>query len=278
MLLLPATQRPIRGDKRQLQRVLGRLAASEHVHAEREHAAGVSIVDRLESSIVAGTHPGHEVVVGLAHDRPAVHRLAEANDCRARPHTHSVRHMTARVQPRARPALAAARTTAPEACRFRAPSVENGRSARNAQRTSHQRSHQARSAKRHPVGRRSPGRPRQRRARRPGGRSDGVPGGIRTPWDAVPPKTVTQRLRRAKPSDFAQTSPTYPGPHIHQRETEPKGWSNYRRRDGILMISPLPAPRAQRRGLRLEVRRPQAHRCQYRVSRLRVFRGPQLRP
>ncbi len=72
-------QRPIRGDERQLQRVLGRLAVSEHVHAEREHATGVAIVDRLESIIVPATHPGHKVLVGLAQDRSTVYRLSEPN-------------------------------------------------------------------------------------------------------------------------------------------------------------------------------------------------------
>ncbi len=66
-----------------------------------------------------------------------------------------------------------------------------------------------------------------------------APRGSIVPRGAVPPlKGSTQGLRRANPSNFARTSPTWPhrpSPYIHQRETKPEGWSNYRRRDGILM-------------------------------------------
>jgi len=87
-----------RRDKRQLKRVLGRLAVSQHVRAEREHAASVSIVDRLEGSIVARTQPRNEILVCIVHDGPAIEPTAEPGDCRVHPHAHSVRYPAPKVQ------------------------------------------------------------------------------------------------------------------------------------------------------------------------------------
>ncbi len=75
---LPTTQRPIRGDEGQLQRVLRRLATPEHLRAKREQAASISIVNRLESGLVSGTHLRDQVVVSLTHEEPELPHLAEA--------------------------------------------------------------------------------------------------------------------------------------------------------------------------------------------------------
>ena len=91
-------QRAKRRDERQLKHVLGRLPISQHVHAEREHPASVSIVDRLERSIVACTQPRHKVLVNIAHDGPAIEATAEPGDCRVHPHGHSVRYRAPKVQ------------------------------------------------------------------------------------------------------------------------------------------------------------------------------------
>src|ERR1039458_2929128 len=70
------------------------------------------------------------------------------------------------------------------------------------------------------------------------------PGVNPCPRDAVPPRPSRKRLGRAKPSVLFPTSVNVA--HIHQRETKPKGWSNCRCPDGILTISPLPAPQGHK--------------------------------
>jgi hypothetical protein len=77
--LLPTTQRAVRGHKRQLQRVLGFVSASEHMHTEREHASCIAIVNRLEGGIVARTHSGDKLLVGPVHKAPTRQRRAEAD-------------------------------------------------------------------------------------------------------------------------------------------------------------------------------------------------------
>ncbi|HYB30698.1 MAG TPA: hypothetical protein VEF89_29135 [Solirubrobacteraceae bacterium] len=59
-------QRPVGRHKRELQRILGSLAISQHMHAECEHARGVPIVDRLKRSIVTGAHARHQVIISIA--------------------------------------------------------------------------------------------------------------------------------------------------------------------------------------------------------------------
>ena len=93
---LAAAQRPKRGDKRQLERVLRGLATSEQMHAEREQAASVSIVDSLEGGIVASPQAGHKVLVAVAQNGPAIQ--PEPGDCRAHPHPNSVGYIPPKVQ------------------------------------------------------------------------------------------------------------------------------------------------------------------------------------
>jgi hypothetical protein len=89
-----------RGDERQLKRIFGRVTASQHVRAEREHAASVSVVDRLERTIVACTQAGHQIVVIFAFHGAAIGPTAEPGYCRVRPHAHSVRYQAPKVQSR----------------------------------------------------------------------------------------------------------------------------------------------------------------------------------
>jgi hypothetical protein len=95
---LGSSQRAKRRDERELKRVLGRLPVSEHVHAEREHAASVSIVYRLERSIVARTQTGYEIFVIFGHDGAAIQPTAEPGYRRVHPHVHSVRYPAPKVQ------------------------------------------------------------------------------------------------------------------------------------------------------------------------------------
>jgi hypothetical protein len=101
-LTIAATQGPVGGDKGQLQRVLGRLSASQHVHAEREQAACIPIVDGLEGAAFAGSHLGHQVVVGLIEYRPSLRQGARADEEIRGTHAHSLPYLAARVQPTAR--------------------------------------------------------------------------------------------------------------------------------------------------------------------------------
>jgi len=75
-------QRPVSRNKRELQRILGFLAISQHVHAESEYARGVAIVDRLERGVVAGPHPCHQLIVAAAGTGMTVKRAHP----RERPH------------------------------------------------------------------------------------------------------------------------------------------------------------------------------------------------
>jgi hypothetical protein len=79
-LAIAATQCPVRGDKGHLQRILGGLFAAEHVHAEREQAAGISIVDSFESVAFAGPHLGDQVLVRLVKYRPSLYQRARADE------------------------------------------------------------------------------------------------------------------------------------------------------------------------------------------------------
>ena len=54
-----------------LERVLGLVPAGQDVMAEREQAAGVAIVDRLEGRVVTGPDSGDESVVVTAEHPPA---------------------------------------------------------------------------------------------------------------------------------------------------------------------------------------------------------------
>lgn len=89
---LAAAYRPERRDERDLERVLGCLAASQHVHAEREHSPGVSLVDSLKGGVVAGAQPSHKALVAFARASSAIEPTAEPGNCRVGPHGHSVRH------------------------------------------------------------------------------------------------------------------------------------------------------------------------------------------
>ena len=95
---LGSSQGAKRRDERHLKRVLSGLAVSEHVHAEREHAASVSIVDRLERSVVARAQTGHQILVIFGHDGAATEPTAEPGYCRVHPHAHSVRYPAPKVQ------------------------------------------------------------------------------------------------------------------------------------------------------------------------------------
>jgi hypothetical protein len=68
------------------------------VHAEGEDAASVSIVDRLERSIVPGAQPRYQTLITVIDDGPAVEPIAEPDNCHIRPHTRSLRYITPKVQ------------------------------------------------------------------------------------------------------------------------------------------------------------------------------------
>ena len=82
-----------------------------------------------------------------------------------------------------------------------------------------------------------PGRARRRRARLHAGRSDGAQGESIPPGRRAPPRPSRNDSEEPAIRVRPNLANVIPGPHIHQRETKPKGWSNYRRRDGILMIA-----------------------------------------
>ncbi|HLY50431.1 MAG TPA: hypothetical protein VKR21_14665 [Solirubrobacteraceae bacterium] len=65
-------QRPVGRRERKLQRVFGLNPAAQHVRAESEHAARVSVVDSLEGRVVPGTHLRHKLLVALSEDQAAV--------------------------------------------------------------------------------------------------------------------------------------------------------------------------------------------------------------
>ncbi|HEV3390517.1 MAG TPA: hypothetical protein VG057_15965 [Solirubrobacteraceae bacterium] len=92
------SQCPERRDEGQLKRILGRLAVPQHVHAEREYAASVSIVDRLERGIIPGAQARYEKLVSFAQGNAAIEPTAEPGDCRVHPHALSVRYRAPKVQ------------------------------------------------------------------------------------------------------------------------------------------------------------------------------------
>ncbi len=79
-IAIAATQGPVCGDEGQLQRVLGRFPASQHVHAEREQAARISIVDGLESVAFAGSNLGDQVLIRSVKYRPSLYQRARADE------------------------------------------------------------------------------------------------------------------------------------------------------------------------------------------------------
>lgn len=91
-LVLASAQRAQCGDERQLERILGCFAVSEHMHAEREHATRISVIDRLERGVVARTQLRHKCLVGFVYAGPAIEPATEPGDCRAHPHEGSVRY------------------------------------------------------------------------------------------------------------------------------------------------------------------------------------------
>jgi hypothetical protein len=91
-------QRPVCGGERRLQRVLARLSRSQHLHAEREDTARVSIVDRLERAGVAVPDASDEQVVGLVPGGLAGDPTADPRYGRYRTHGDSLRLGAPRVQ------------------------------------------------------------------------------------------------------------------------------------------------------------------------------------
>ena len=64
-LALVGEHRPVSGQKRVLDGVLGLLEAAQHVTAEGQQARGVAVVDLLEGVAVAVAHQCDEALVGL---------------------------------------------------------------------------------------------------------------------------------------------------------------------------------------------------------------------
>jgi hypothetical protein len=59
-----SSQPPVCRDEGQLERILRLFSAPQHVDAEAEYTTRVPIVNRLESRIIAGAHPGNQLLVG----------------------------------------------------------------------------------------------------------------------------------------------------------------------------------------------------------------------
>jgi hypothetical protein len=71
-------QRAVGRGEAVLERVLGLVAAAEHVPAEGEQAEVVAVVDRLERVVVAGPHPSDQALVAHRPQRPPARPAAGA--------------------------------------------------------------------------------------------------------------------------------------------------------------------------------------------------------
>jgi hypothetical protein len=93
--------RSIGGHERQLQRILGRFSALEHVHAEREQPARVPVVDLLERGVHPGTDSDNQILVSL--DDGSCGRVPTLlEDLSGCAHGHSVLNLALRIQSRLR--------------------------------------------------------------------------------------------------------------------------------------------------------------------------------
>src|SRR5206468_7643434 len=91
-LRVAVAQRAVGGYKAVLERVLGLVAAAEHVAAECEQPVRVAVVDRLERSIVTGAHTSDQPVVPLGGGEAPAERTSGLDADRGRGHEASMRY------------------------------------------------------------------------------------------------------------------------------------------------------------------------------------------